>query len=52
MAVPVGLAMLIGKLLCTFNEAQLYEHIPGGAAALMPPLSASNHLEQCRKLVK
>ena len=28
MAVPVGLAMLIGQLLNTFGEIQTYEHLP------------------------
>lgn len=37
MAVPVGLAMIIGQLLNTFNEIQLYEHIPGGAAGSYVP---------------
>lgn len=43
MAVPVGLAMLIGQLLNTFGQVQTYEHIPTDAtgiyrrAALLSP---------------
>ena len=31
MAVPVGLAMLVGQLLNTLGQVQTYEHIPQGA---------------------
>ena len=31
MAIPVGLAMLIGQLLNTLGQVQTYEHIPDGA---------------------
>lgn len=31
MAVPVGLAMLVGQLLNTLGQVQTYEHIPDGA---------------------
>jgi hypothetical protein len=43
MAVPAGLAMMIGQLLNTFGQAQTYEHITEGGlncyrrAALLQP---------------
>jgi hypothetical protein len=37
MAVPVGLAMLIGQLLNTFGRVQTYEHIPTDAVGIYRP---------------
>ena len=37
MAVPVGLAMLIGQLLNTLGQIQTYEHIPDGATGYYVP---------------
>jgi hypothetical protein len=37
MAVPIGLAMLIGQLLNTFGAVQLYEHCPEGAVGVYRP---------------
>ena len=37
MAVPVGLAMLIGQLLNTLGQVQTYEHVPEGATGHYMP---------------
>ena len=37
MAVPVGLAMLVGQLLNTLGQVQTYEHIPQGATGHYVP---------------
>lgn len=37
MAVPVGLAVLIGQLLNTLGEVQTYEHEPYGVVGFYPP---------------
>ncbi len=37
LAVPVGLAMLIGQLLNTLGQLQTYEHIPEGATGYYSP---------------
>jgi hypothetical protein len=37
MAVPVGLAMLIGQLLNTFGRVQTYEHVPRDAVGIYRP---------------
>ena len=36
LAVPVGLAMMIGQLLNTFGPVQTYEHVPGEAIPYQP----------------
>ncbi len=36
LAVPVGLAMMIGQLLNTFGRVQTYEHIPGAPNPYVP----------------
>ncbi len=36
LAVPVGLAMMIGQLLNTFGQIQTYEHIPGVPIPYLP----------------
>ena len=37
LAIPVGLAMLIGQLLNTLGQVQTYEHIPEGATGYYSP---------------
>lgn len=36
LAVPVGLAMMIGQLLNTFARVQTYEHVPGDPIPYLP----------------
>jgi hypothetical protein len=36
LAVPVGLAMMIGQLLNTFGQIQTYEHMPGDPIPYLP----------------
>ena len=36
LAVPVGLAMMIGQLLNTFGQVQTYEHLPGDPIPYLP----------------
>ena len=36
LAVPVGLAMMVGQLLNTFAGVQTYEHVPGAATPYQP----------------